>query len=133
MRVGFAGEPPRDVLLWVKIARDCLSGMSYSYLPETVESARIPREVRLLAVLRIGTRLQFPCSGRYPGLRGAPDYTVRCWQEALVALVAHEELHLRSFKERRASDSELRCERAAVRALRRFRKDHACAADSAAA
>lgn len=147
VRFGFDGRVPRHLLVLVKPATHCLSAMSYDHVPESVEATRAPRAVRVVAILRVGMPFRFPCSGRYPGVRGAPDYTVRCWREALVVLAAHEALHLRHFEERRRvlrqlvggragrieDDSELSCERAALRALRTYRARHRCAEPAAAA
>lgn len=140
VRFGFGGRIPGWLLLWVRPAHECLSGMSYDYVPEHVDALRRTGGVRLVAILRVGARLRFPCSGRYPGVRGAPNYTVRCWREAVVVLAAHEAVHLRHFEGRRRArrrlargrderipnDSELSCERASVRALRRFREGERC-------
>lgn len=139
VRFGF-GAIGRGVLVWVKPTRGSLSAMSYDHLPELLDHGPPPGGVRAVAILRVGPESRFPCSGRYPGLDRAPDYEVRCWHEALVVLAAHEAEHLLRFEQRRAvlrkivegrarsvrGDSELRCEREAVRALARFRRGHVC-------
>lgn len=138
--LGFRGAPTTGLLVWVRRGHEALSAMSYDHVPEIPEHLLVPAAVRDCAVLRVGPPRLFPCSGRYPGLRGAPEYRVRCWHEALLALAAHEAGHIAVFRQRRgalrqlargrttrlASDSELTCERRAVAILRRFRREHVC-------
>ena len=117
-----------------------MSAMSYDHVPELPDDFPTLIGARDCAILRVGPQRRFPCSGRYPGLRGAPDYRVRCWHEAILVLAAHEAGHIEAFRSHRsairqlargravrvARDSELACERRAVSALRRFRREHSC-------
>ncbi len=137
---GFRGARTDRLLVWVKRGREALSAMSYDYVPELPGLFPLPVNARDCAILRVGPTTRFPCSGRYPDLRGAPDYSVRCWHEAIVVLAAHEAGHVEVFRRRRgalralargrsariAPDSELACERRALRELRRFRRAHRC-------
>ena len=141
VRLGFGSMTTARLLVWVRRSREALSAMSYDYVPELPDLFPLPAHARDLVVLRVGPATRFPCSGRYPGLRGAPDYRVRCWHEAVVVLAAHEAGHIEVFRRRRgalrqlargrsarmAPDSELACERRALRTLRRFRTSaHVC-------
>lgn len=140
VRIGFADTPTSGLLVWVRRGREALSAMSYDYVPDLPDELPLPVALRDCAILRVGPSKRFPCSGRYPGLRGAPDYDVGCWHEALVALAAHEAGHIAVFRQRRgalrqlargratrmASDSEIACERRALAVLRHFRRLRTC-------
>jgi hypothetical protein len=141
VRAGFGDTPSRGLLVWVRRGREALSAMSYDHVPELADDFPPLVGVRDCAILRVGPQRRFPCSGRYPDLRGAPDYRVRCWHEAVLVLAAHEAGHIEAFRRHRsairqlargksmrvARDSELACERRAVTALRLFRREHRCA------
>lgn len=60
----------------------------------------------------------YPNDHRYPGVKGAPPYTAYDWREELVAMLAHELMHVAGEM------SELESDRAAVRALRVWRHEH---------
>jgi hypothetical protein len=140
VRDGFDGVPSGGLLVWVRRGREALSAMSYDHLPELPDHFPPLVGARDCAILRVGPQRRFPCSGRYPGLRGAPGYLVRCWHEAVLVLAAHEAGHIDAFRSHRSAirqlargkavrvsrDSELACERRAVTALRRFRREHRC-------
>jgi hypothetical protein len=141
VRAGFRGTPSNGLLVWVRRGREALSAMSYDHVPELPDHFPPLVGARDCAILRVGPPRRFPCSGRYPALRGAPDYRVRCWHEALLVLSAHEAGHIEAFRSHRsairqlargrsvrvARDSELACERRALAALRAFRREHKCA------
>jgi hypothetical protein len=54
------------------------------------------------------------------GGKGSPAIHYRSWQEALVAVAAHEFKHIEQFQTRKPA-SEIMCERAAFNALERYR------------
>jgi hypothetical protein len=140
VRAGFGSAPSNGLLVWVRRGREALSAMSYDHLPELPDHFPPLVGVRDCAILRVGPPRRFPCSGRYPGLRGAPAYRIRCWHEAVLVLAAHEAGHIEAFRSQRsaglqlargravrvARDSELSCERRALAVLRRFRREHRC-------
>ena len=50
-------------------------------------------------MVRIGAPAHFPIQEhRYPGLKTAPQYDIRSWQEALVLVTAHELRHQQQFR-----------------------------------
>jgi hypothetical protein len=87
---------------------------------------KVPEGVRYLLMCRI------PRPGVEPsvhdrGLRGGPPpFDIENWREALVCIVAHEGYHLRQLlfrSKRRRRFSEVECEWAEYRCLRRFRNN----------
>lgn len=75
-------------------------------------------------IVRIGASEHFPMVSQYPGLLTAPEYTMRTWHEALVAVAAHEFTHVTQFRQG-AACSEIEAERSAVFTLERYRAEGA--------
>jgi hypothetical protein len=71
---------------------------------------RVPAGYRTLIVCRVGLPDIYPCETHVYKRRDAPEpWTVNDWQEALVAVAAHEAMHLRQHvlgKPARESETE---------------------------
>lgn len=106
-----------DVAVNVKNCRYAFAGRCYSRVP-----ALSRRKGDRLVVVRIGAPGRFPLTTKYPGLVTAPEYVFRDWEEALVGVAAHELTHAMQF-ETRSPRSEIEAERAALRAVERFRAE----------
>ena len=74
-----------------------------------------------LVVLRVGSPDRFPIEFQYPGLKTAPMYMISNWQEAVVALTAHELYHIKQKRTGKRA-SEVKAERWAFKRLQEWRK-----------
>jgi hypothetical protein len=88
--------------------------------------------------VRVGSPAHFPSvNNKYPGLKTAPVYTLADWQEAIVAVTAHEFVHRMQYLASRMQSSgldlphpgkkvrysEIDADRSALRTLERFRAE----------
>jgi hypothetical protein len=95
------------VSVWVKNCSRAFAGRAY-------------REERY-CVVRIGRASQFPIlNHHYPGLKTAPSYDIKSWQEALVIVAAHELRHQEQFHHR-VPASEIDAEHWALSRLEAYR------------
>lgn len=73
-----------------------------------------------LVVVQLSPDLTWPIEYKYPNLRGAPRYTMRSWQEHVLATCCHEAAHAVQFQVL-GRTSEIKAERAALACLRSWR------------
>ncbi len=73
-------------------------------------------------LVRVGTKDHFPLKQAGYGwkYKTCPKYSMNTWQEAVVAVTAHEARHIYQF-EHHKRHSEIDCERYALKTLERFR------------
>lgn len=102
----------------VKSCSGVFAGRAYPCIPGCS-----PRKGERLVVLRIGAPERFPWSRTTPyrGMKHAPLYTLDSWQEALVALAAHELTHAQQYALKLPA-SELEAERSLVQSLVEYRR-----------
>jgi hypothetical protein len=77
-------------------------------------------EDKSIVLIQLGRDQSFPYTYRYPGLKTAPQYTLRNWKEHLVSTVAHESTHALESKLKRRH-SEIRAEYMAIAVLEAYR------------
>jgi hypothetical protein len=86
------GVNTAHVAVHLKNSSQAYGGMNYDGIPSV---AKTHETARSLITLRIGAPDKFPATVQYPGLKTAPRYVMETWQEALVAVAAHEAHHHR--------------------------------------
>ena len=99
---GFTGVDASEVEVRVEPAGRAARSFAGRAYPSVPKSARAAPGVRYLVRLYVPVAPRnrgFPRTYRYRRLRTAPAITVGDWQEALVALAAHEACHVRQFRE----------------------------------
>lgn len=106
------------VALSVKNSKYAYRGRAYGHMPSI--SNRRSGSRRFLVVVAIGAPEMFPRAGKYPGIKSAPVYDMRTWQEALVAVAAHELMHCQQYT-LGLPRSEIEAEKAAVRGIEAHR------------
>lgn len=118
--VRFAAAPYdlRRVCVNVKNSQHAYRGRAYSRVPREYSNA--PRTAKRLVVVCVGAAEKFPRNVRYPGRVDTPEYEMRSWQEAIVAVSAHEFHHVHQFQNKLRCVEQY-CERAALEALERYR------------
>ena len=105
--VASRGINHKGFTIWIKNSRHAYAGRAYLY--------------RNYAVVRVGRPEHYPLQAHYRGLKRAPYFTLNNWQEAIVAVVAHELRHLQQYKLRKPR-SEVDAERWAVKRLDAYRE-----------
>ncbi len=124
VRSAFEGVDPDGVEVHLERARSrqmTFTGRAYPQLPSrprTEPGSRYLIRLMLPSMLR---NRGYPVTYRYRGLRTAPWITVEDWHERLVALAAHEALHIRQFRDG-VRRSEVQAERWAQRTLAAWRE-----------
>lgn len=73
-------------------------------------------------LIRIGDSTHYPLESAGYGwkYKTAPKYSMETWQEAVVAVAAHEARHIYQY-EKKKRHSEIDCERYALKTLERYR------------
>lgn len=130
--IGIGTLPHADVEVHLKgTLKSAYAGMAYCGVPRI---ANCDRDSNYLVTLRIGAETFFPTDNRYwiTDLRGnrvkvpyggksVPLERMDDWREALVYLSAHEFQHIVQFRNK-SPLSEIECELAAIRGLKRYRE-----------
>ena len=106
------------VCINVKNSSNAYGGYAYHDIPSI---SNAPRSSRYLVTIRIGKPSQFPCKNYGSTLyKRVPEFDFLSWEEALVAVVAHELQHVRQFV-RRLPISESKATLAEYKKLMEFR------------
>jgi hypothetical protein len=114
----------RDVFVRLRNIRDTrrrgpYRGRAYRGVPE-ISSA--PAAAAYLVTLHLGPPGVFPLPPHRP-TRRSPEIELASWQEALVAVAAHEAAHVDQYR-RGLPVSEVACNVHAARVLAAFRDEH---------
>jgi hypothetical protein len=114
----------RDVFVRLRNIRDTrrrgpYRGRAYRGVPR-ISSA--PADAAYLVTLHLGPPRLFPLPPHRP-TRRSPELDIATWQEALVAVAAHEAAHVEQYR-RRLPVSEVACNVHAARVLAAFRDEH---------
>lgn len=120
----------RDVFVRLRNIRDTrrrgpYRGRAYRSVPR-ISSA--PAAAAYLVTLHLGPPRMFPLPPHRP-TRRSPELDIATWQEALVAVAAHEAAHVEQYR-RQLPVSEVACNVHAARVLAAFRDEHPPASSS---
>jgi len=91
-------------------------GRAYGGVPYI---SNAPKSSKYLVVIRIGSPDRFPTQGN-GGYKRVPDFEIKDWKEALVAIVAHELTHIKQYRYGKRR-SEVKCEMAEIKKLQEYR------------
>lgn len=130
--IGIGTLPHADVEVHLKgTLKAAYAGMAYCGVPRM---ANCDRDSNYLVTLRIGAETFFPTDNRHwttdphgnrvkvqYGGKSVPLERIEDWREALVYLTAHEFNHIVQFRAH-SGRSEVACELAAIRGLKRYRE-----------
>lgn len=132
---GMKGIKTDDVFVHVKhTSQKTFRGLAHRIVPYSSKAHKLKKQYKYQITIAIGHASWFPVStGRrvykrngqveivgYGG-KASPVYTVNNWQEAFVAVAAHEARHIYQFRKgKRVSEPD--CEKWALRRLEAFRK-----------
>lgn len=117
VEIATKGVNTTKVAIHIRNSQYSYYGRAYFGVPSI---SRARGKAKWLMVVRIGAAHHFPLKTKYPRLKTAPEFEMKSWKEAMVAVVAHEARHIQQFQ-RGWRRSEIDAERYAVKRLEVYR------------